>query len=212
MSDKNLYEPFELVEIDVPQEYQGIVMQELGRRSADIKNVSPNSTDTEIHFEAEMATRALFGLKNLLITATKGTVIIFSVFIGYKPTVTLELDEKHGSLISTASGKSSAYALFNAQARGNLFIGAGEDVYEGMVIGQSAKGEDLEINPTKGKQLTNMRTKSSDDSIKLDVVTEMGLEKAMEYIDSSEMIEVTPSKIRIRKVHLDPNARKKAAR
>lgn len=202
-------EPFEIVEIDVPQDFQGVVMQELGKRSADITDVSPNDANTEIHFEARMATRALIGLKSLLITSTKGTVVMNSVFDKYDSMINYQADTDHGSLVSTHPGMAMAHALDNAQLRGVLFIKPATEVYQGMVIGQCAKDEDLELNPTKGKALSNVRSKSSDDAIALTPPREMGLEMCLEYIDNQELVEVTPLNLRIRKRYLDPNERKR---
>lgn len=212
--DKNgsKLEPFEYVEIDVPSDYQGIVMQELGKRSADIKNIVPNAANTEIHFEAIMPTRSLIGLKSQLISDTRGTVIMHSLFDSYKPTIQLQINKDHGSLVSTETGTSMAFALANAQLRGVLFIGAAVDVYQGMVIGQCAKDEDLELNPCKGKQLSNVRSKSSDDAISLTPPKQMSLENCLEYIGDDELVEVTPKSLRIRKRYLDPNDRKRFAR
>jgi GTP-binding protein len=204
-----MYEPFELVEIDVPLDYQGVVLQELGKRSAEILQINPNESGTEIHFEAKMATRALIGLKSYLLTSTKGTVVINSVFDEYKPTIHLNVTKDHGSLISMETGTTMAYSLNNAQERGTLFVGAAVDVYAGMVIGETSKNEDLELNPTKGKQLSNVRSKSSDDALTLTPPREMGLENALEYIGDDELVEVTPLNIRIRKKYLDPNDRKR---
>jgi GTP-binding protein len=212
--DKNgsKLEPFEYVEIDVPSDYQGIVMQELGKRSADIKNIVPNAANTEIHFEAIMPTRSLIGLKSQLISDTRGTVIMHSLFDSYRPTIQLQINKDHGSLVSTETGTSMAFALANAQLRGVLFIGAAVDVYQGMVIGQCAKDEDLELNPCKGKQLSNVRSKSSDDAISLTPPKQMSLENCLEYIGDDELVEVTPKSLRIRKRYLDPNDRKRFAR
>jgi GTP-binding protein len=207
-----MYEPFEMVEIDVPLDYQGVVLQELGKRSAEVLQIFPNESGTEIHFEARMATRALIGLKSFLLTSTKGTVVINSVFDEYKPTIHLTVTKDHGSLISTETGTSMAYSLNNAQERGTLFIGAAVDVYTGMVIGETSKNEDLELNPTKGKQLSNVRSKSSDDALTLIPPRDMGLENALEYIGDDELVEVTPLNIRIRKKYLDPNERKRFKR
>jgi len=206
---KDGQEPFETVEIDVPQEYQGVVMQELGKRSADIQNIAPNEAGTEFHFEALMPTRAIIGLKTLLITATKGTVIMHSIFDAYRPMVKLQISRDHGSLVSTENGTSMAYSLDNAQMRGTLFIGAQVEVYQGMVLGQCSKDEDLELNPCRGKQMSNVRSKSSDDALTLTPPREMTLENSMEYIGDDELMEITPINIRIRKRYLDPNDRKR---
>jgi GTP-binding protein len=203
------FEPFEIVEIDVPLDYQGSVMQELGKRSADIKDIAPNDAGTQVHFEARMATRALIGLKSYLITATKGTVVMHTIFDGYDPEINLNIKRDHGSLVSMETGTAMAYSLDNAQQRGVLFIKPTTEVYAGMVIGQCAKDEDLEINPTKGKQLSNVRSKSADDAITLIAPREMSLELALEYIGGDELVEVTPQNIRIRKRYLDPNERRR---
>lgn len=208
-ADGKRLEPFETVEIDIPQEYQGVVMQELGKRSADIKDIGPNEAGTEFHFEAVMATRALIGLKSLLITATKGTVILHSIFDGYRPMITLQISRDHGSLVSTENGVSMGYSLDNAQQRGVLFIGPAVEVYQGMVIGQCSKDEDLELNPTKGKQLSNVRSKSSDEGLVLIPPREVTLENSLEYIGDDELVEITPLSLRIRKRYLDPNERKR---
>ena len=203
-------EPYEIVEIDVPQEYQGIVMQELGRRGADISDISPNEVGTEFHFTAKMPTRSIIGLKSLLITNTKGTVIMHNLFDAYAPMAkNIQTAAKHGSLVSTENGTSMAYALDNAQMRGTLFIGAGVDIYIGMVIGQCAKDDDLELNPTKGKQMSNVRSKSSDDALTLITPRPMGLEQSLEYIGDDELVEVTPIHIRVRKRILDSGLRKR---
>jgi GTP-binding protein len=201
-------EPYEIVEIDVPQEYQGVVMQELGKRGANITDISPNDANTEFHFVADMPTRAIIGLKSLLITNTKGTVIMHTLFDKYAPVATnIQISSNHGSLVSMETGSSMAYALDNAQLRGTLFIGAGVDVYAGMVIGQCAKDEDLELNPTKGKAMSNVRSKSSDDALTLTPPRNMSLENALEYIGDDELVEVTPENIRIRKRILDSGMR-----
>lgn len=205
-------EPFENLEIDVPQEFQGVVMQELGRRSANISDISPNEAGTEFHFSANIPTRALIGLKSYLINSTKGTAITNSIFDAYKPMVNLQINRDHGSLVSTEAGATMAYALDNAQMRGTLFVGPQVEVYQGMVIGQCAKDEDLELNPTKGKQMSNVRSKSSDDAISLTPPREMTLENCLEYIGDDELVEITPVNLRIRKRYLDPNDRKRNRR
>jgi GTP-binding protein len=218
MSSHNMYEPFETVEITVPQVYQGVVMQQLGTRSADIQHIEPNEAGTEFTFFAKMPTRALLGLKSILITSTKGSVVMNNVFEGYKPMVNFVPATTHGSIISTETDESSGYSLANIQQRGALFIGSAVPVYQGMVIGQCAKDQDLEVNPCKDKKMSNVRSKSSDDAINLTTPQEMTLEKSLEYISSSatgfneEILEITPKSLRIRKKHLDPNERRRASR
>jgi GTP-binding protein len=202
-------EPYEIVEIDVPQEYQGAVMQELGKRMAKVEDVSPNEANTEFHFQARLATRALIGLKSFLITATKGTVVMNTVFDGFDDLLNLDLKRETGSLVSSDNGKTSAYALDNAQQRGVLFVGPGVEVYLGMVIGEYSRVGDLELNPCKEKKLTNVRASGSDDSVILATPKKMTLENCLEYIGDDELVEVTPANLRIRKRYLDPNERKK---
>jgi GTP-binding protein len=211
---QQLYEPFETIEITVPQEYQGVVMQELGKRSADIQHIEPNEAGTEFTFFAKMPTRALMGLKSLLITATKGCVVMNNIFEGYHPVVNYSVNSNHSSIISTDTGTSSGYSLNNIQQRGSLFIGSAVEVYAGMVIGKCSKDGDLEVNPCKDKKLSNVRSKSSDDAINLVTPREMSLEQCLEYISASnggteEILEVTPLNLRIRKRYLNPNDRKR---
>jgi GTP-binding protein len=202
-------EPYEIVEIDVPQEYQGAVMQELGKRMAKVEDVSPNEANTEFHFQARLATRALIGLKSFLITATKGTVVMNTVFDEFDELLNLDLKRETGSLVSSDTGRTSAYALDNAQQRGVLFIGPGVEVYMGMVIGEYSRVGDLELNPCKEKKLTNVRASGSDDSLILATPKKMTLENCLEYIGDDELVEATPESLRIRKRFLDPNERKK---
>ncbi len=207
--DGTKQEPFEIVEIDCPQEFQGIIMQELGKRGANITNMYPNETETEFHFTAGMPTRATIGLKSYFIGSTKGTVIMNTVFDGYKPSVAYSEADSHGSIVSTESGMTMAFSLANAQQRGSLFIVPAIEVYQGMVIGQSAKGDDLEINPCKGKQLSNVRSSGNDEAISLVPHRVMSLENCLEYIGDDELVEVTPQNLRIRKKFLNPNDRKR---
>ncbi len=218
MSNNTMYEPFEMVEITVPQIYQGIVMQELGKRGADIQHIEPNEAGTEFTFSAKMPTRALLGLKTILITATKGSVVMNNLFDCYKPKSGYAPASNHGSIISTETDESSAYSLDNVQQRGTLFIGAAVPVYQGMIIGQCAKDQDLEVNPCKDKKMSNVRSKSSDDALSLVPPADMTLEKCLEYISDSdtgyneEILEITPKSLRIRKRYLNPNDRKRASR
>lgn len=206
------YEPIEFLIIDVPKEYQGTIIEELGRRKATLKNML-QSPMNELHFEYEISTRAVIGLKNVLVTKTRGTAIMHHVFDQYKPVQKDHFEIlEHGSLVSSETGISTSYALDNAQQRGKLFIGPGEEVYQGMIIGECARGEDLNLSPCKEKKLTNMRASGSDDAIVLTPPREMNLELAIEYIGSDELVEVTPKNIRIRKKMLDPILRKRAKR
>jgi len=202
-------EPYEFIEVDVASDYSGTVMQELGKRKADITHVGPNEANTEMHYEARMATRALIGLKSLLLTTSKGTVIMNTVFDKYDQMLDYTSSQNHGSLVSTETGSTMGYSLDNAQSRGTLFVGPGVEVYQGMVIGQCARDEDLELNPCKGKKLSNVRSSSNDDGIILTPPKNMSLEECLEYLGDDELVEVTPKSLRIRKRYLDPNERKR---
>lgn len=206
------YEPFEFLTVEVPPEYQGVVMDEIGKRKGKIKHVSISSTKS-IHLEYEIATRGIIGLKNVLQTKTRGTAIINHVFDEYALVEDVDFSvSSHGSLVSIESGVSTAYALSNAELRGELFIGANEEVYEGMIIGENPRGEDLYLSPCKTKKLTNMRASNSDFTIILTPAKEMGLELAIEYIGPDELVEVTPKNIRMRKKILSQLDRKRERR
>lgn len=196
-------EPIELLMIDVPQEFQGSVIDEIGRRKGQLQNMT-TAASGEVHLVYHIPTRGLIGLKNSLLTKTKGTVIINHVFEKYEP-VTAGLDEsflKHGSLVAHQDGESSSYGLDNAQQRGTLFIGTGVPVYKGMVVGQNSRDEDLVVNVCKAKELTNMRSKASDGTVILTPPKEVTLEFGLEYIGPDELVEVTPKNIRLRKRNL----------
>ncbi len=201
-------EPFEFLVIDVPKEYQGTVIEEIGRRKGTLLNMSQAPTG-ETHFEYQISTRGVIGLKGVFMTATRGTAIINHVFDSYKPIAEGFSSMEHGSLVVMEPGTTTAYALNNCQERGELFIGPGVEVYEGMVIGECSRGEDLSMTPTKGKKLTNMRASGTDDAIVLTPPREMTLELAIEYIGPDELVEVTPKSIRLRKRVLDGNQRKR---
>ncbi len=205
-------EPYEQVTIDVPSEYQGTIIEEIGRRAGTMLSMdtTPNG---DVHLEYNMPTRGLIGLKNLLLTRTRGTAIINNLFDSYKPVHTIDTHANdHGSLIASESGVSNAYGLNNAQERGVMFIGPAVEVYEGMVVGQNALDSDIELNVCKTKKLTNMRSSGADDAIILVPPRPIELDFAMEYIGADELVEVTPKSIRIRKRLLNANDRKRAGR
>ena len=205
-------EPFELLLVDVPAEYQGTVLEEIGRRRGQMKNMSQTPTG-ELHLEYQISTRGVIGLKGALMTKTRGTAIVHHVFDEYKPAVdTLQLDESHGSLVAAEDGTATSYALSNCQERGELFIGPGAQVYLGMILGECSRGDDLDISPCKTKKLSNMRSVGADDAIVLTPPKELTLELAIEYIGPDELVEVTPKNIRLRKRTLDPLARKRLRR
>ncbi len=205
-------EPYEIVTIDVPAEYQGAVIENLGRRGGELQILDTNPSG-EIHAEYLIPTRGLIGLKNLLLTQTRGTVIINNLFDSYRPVH--EVDEHandHGSLIASESGVSNAYGLNNAQERGIMFIGPAVEVYEGMVVGKNALNDDIELNVCKTKKLTNMRSSGADDAIILTPHRPIELDFALEYIGPDELVEITPQNIRIRKKILNATERKRAKR
>ncbi len=206
------HEPFEFLIVDVPQEHQGEVIEEIGQRRGILKNMLLGPTG-ELHLEYQISTRGVIGLKGALMTKTRGTAVVHHVFDTYKPVGEEQpVAARRGSLVCIESGVSTTYGLKNAEARGTLFIGPGSRVYQGMIIGENARGEDLDLSPCKTKKLTNIRSSTSDIAIILTPPKEMTLELAVEYIGPDELVEVTPKNIRLRKKILDPTARKRSAR
>jgi GTP-binding protein len=202
-------EPFERVSIIVPGNYQGAVIEEVGRRKGDL--ISMNHTEHgEVHLDYMMSTRGIIGLKSKLLTQTKGTVILNHLFDSYRPAATVgDLNLPHGSLIASETGVSNAYGLNNAQERGSLFIKPAVEVYMGMIVGENAKAEDIEINVNKTKKLSNVRASGSDEAISLTPPKNMSLEESLEYLAPDELLEVTPLSLRLRKKILDPIKRKR---
>ena len=202
-------EPMELAFIDVPDEFAGTVIQKLSLRKGELQGMS-RASDGSTRLEFSIPSRGLIGFRNDFLTDTKGAGIINTIFEGYGP-FKGELNYRtQGSLIAFESGEAVAYGLFNAQDRGTLFISPGEKVYAGMVIGQSGKSEDIELNVCKTKHLTNTRASGSDEALKLTPPRILSLEQALEFIDRDELLEVTPKSLRIRKKILDPTLRKRA--
>ncbi len=204
-------EPFEHLVVDVPEEFQGVAIEKLGKRKADMTSLTP-MPDGTVRIEFEIPARGLIGFRSEFLTDTKGEGIMNHSFIEYRPYTGVVESRTQGALISMDDGEAVAFSLYNLQARGTLFIKPQDKVYNGMIIGESARPGDLEVNPLKGKQLTNMRSAGSEDAIKLVPPREMTLEAAMEWIEDDELIEVTPKSIRIRKKALDPIERRKIAR
>ncbi len=210
--DGQKLEPYEVVTIDVPEAYQGAVIEELGRRGGEMQHMD-SSLNGELHAEYLIPTRGLIGLKNLLLTRTRGTVILNNLFDSYKPVHNIDAHANdHGSLISSETGVSNAYGLNNAQERGILFIGPAVEVYEGMVVGRNALDNDIELNVCKTKKLTNIRSSGTDEAIILTPPRPVELDFALEYIGSDELVEVTPKSIRIRKKILGATERKRSER
>ena len=201
-------EPMELVYVDVPDEFSGNVIQKLSLRKGELQGMSPASDGT-VRLEYHIPSRGLIGFRGEFMTSTKGTGIINTAFDGYAPYKGDMNYRKQGSLIAFESGEAVTYGLFSAQDRGTLFIGPGEKVYSGMVIGQSGKSEDIELNVCKTKHLTNTRSSSADDALKLTPPRVLSLEQALEFIDTDELLEVTPESLRIRKKILDSRLRKR---
>lgn len=199
------YEPIEKVIIDVPSESVGSVMEKLGSRKGELNNMTP--VGSRVRLEFLIPTRGLIGYRSDFMTDTKGEGIINTLFDSYQPYKGDIPKRSYGSLISFETGESSTYGLNAAQERGVLFIGAGEPVYQGMVVGYSPKSEDLVVNVCKKKHVTNMRASGSDDALRLNRPKIMSLEEAIEFLESNELLEVTPQSIRIRKKILDHTAR-----
>lgn len=210
--DGKRQEPFENVLLDVEDQHQGGVMEEMGRRKANLNNLLPDGKG-RVRLEYIAPSRGLIGFRSEFLTLTSGTGIMTSTYSHYGDVVSEDLEGRiNGVLVSMASGKSLAFALFNLQARGRMFIDPNEDVYEGQVVGLHTRGNDLVVNPLKGKQLTNIRASGSDENIILTPRIRHSLEQAIEFIEDDELVEVTPNHIRIRKKLLTENERKRAGR
>jgi len=201
-------EPLEELIIEVPDEFVGAINQELGLRRAELKEqVSTTKGGTRLTFIAP--TRGLLGLRNLLLTATKGTVIMNSLPHGYQPLGPTLPKTRNGVLIATEAGTTTPYALEAAEARGILYVGPGAQVYQGMIVGQYNRQDDLDINVCRAKQLTNIRSSSSDGAVQLTPYTKLSLEQYLDFIEDDELLEATPKSLRLRKRYLDPNERKR---
>jgi GTP-binding protein len=201
-------EPFEEVTVDVPSEFQGAVIERLSNRGFLMMNMIPHENQVRLLFEGP--TRGLLGYKNQFVIDTKGEGILASRFIEFRPYAGEIKKRQVGSMISMATGKALAFALFSLQDRGELYIGAGTEVYEGMVFGNTSKGEEMTANPTKGKQLTNMRASGSDDAVTLVPHRPVTIEVGLEIMQEDELLEVCPVSIRLRKRYLTESERKRA--
>jgi GTP-binding protein len=210
--DGVVHEPWELVTVDLDENYQGGVMTRLAERRGALIDMNRDGRG-RVRLDYRIPARGLIGFRTEFLTVTAGTGIMHHVFDSYAPRVNEEIGQRtNGTLVSTIAGKALAYALFNLQERGSLFIGHGAEVYEGMIIGLHSRSNDLPVNPTKGKQLTNIRAAGSDENILLTPPIRYSLEQALEFIDVDELVEITPQSIRLRKQHLTDNARKRASR
>ena len=203
-------EPMELAYIDVPEEFSGTVIEKLGQRKGELQNMG-KASGGYARLEFSIPSRGLIGYRGEILTDTKGNGILNTIFDGYAPYKGDIQYRKQGSLIAFEAGEAITYGLYNAQERGTLFISPGEKVYSGMVVGQNGKGEDIELNVCKKKQLTNTRSSSADEALRLTPPKVLSLEQALDFIDTDELLEVTPQSLRIRKKILDATARKRAS-
>ena len=206
--DGQKLEPMERCFIDVPEEFSGSIIEKLSQRKGELKGMTAGQ-DGYSRLEFEIPSRGLVGYRGQFMTDTKGNGIMNTIFDGYGPYKGDITYRKQGSLIAFEAGEAITYGLFNAQERGTLFIGVGEKVYSGMVVGETGRAEDIEINVCKTKHLTNTRTSSSDEALRLTPKKELSLEQALEFIDTDELLEITPENLRIRKKILDPTLRKR---
>lgn len=207
--DGKKHEPIEYLVIDVPEEYQGVAMESLGKRKAEMKNMVTYG-DGRVRLEFEVPSRALLGFRSQFLTDTRGTGIANFSFLGYQPYKGDIPTRTKGAIVSMENGTVTGFALDNLQERGVLFVRPGDEVYEGMIIGESSRDTDMDVNPTKAKKLTNMRASGTDDAIKLAPPRVMELEQCIEWIRPDELIEVTPHFIRLRKRALTATGRKRA--
>ena len=210
--DGTIEEPFERVTIDIEEQHQGSVMEKMGERRGDLKDMVPDSKG-RVRLDYIAPARGMIGFRTEFLTITSGSGLIYSNFEHYGPQIKMKIGQRrNGVLISNAQGKSSGFALFNLQERGRLILGANAPVYEGQIIGIHSRDNDLTVNCLKGKQLTNVRAAGTDENIVLTPEIKMSLEQALEFIDDDELVEVTPESIRIRKKLLTENARKRDSR
>lgn len=205
-------EPYEQLTVDVEEEHQGAVMERLGSRKGELKDIIPDGNG-RVRLDYIIPARGLIGFQTEFMTATSGTGLIYHVFDHYGKLVEEEISKRHnGSLISNSQGKSVGFALFNLQERGRMLINPGEDIYEGMIVGINSRENDLVVNPLKAKQLTNVRASGNDENILLTPPIKFSLEQAIEFLNEDELLEVTPENIRIRKKLLKEHERKRASR
>lgn len=210
--DGVLQEPFEILMVDIEETHQGKIMEELGLRKAEMTNMQPDGSG-RVKLEFMIPSRGLIGFRGLFMTLTSGTGIMTSTFDHYGPIKTGDVvSRQNGVLVSMVKGKALSYALFNLQDRGRLFLGHGAEVYEGQIVGLHSRANDLVVNPTKAKQLNNIRASGMDEALILTPPTRHTLEQALEFIEDDELVEVTPKSIRLRKKYLTENERKRASR
>jgi GTP-binding protein len=202
-------EPWELVTVDFAEEYQGGVMTRLAERKGELLSMTPDGRG-RMRLEYRIPARGLIGFRTDYLTTTSGTGLLYHIFEKYAPRVSGDIGQRHnGVLVSTVQGKALAYALFNLQDRGSLFVSHGAEVYEGMIVGIHSRDNDLPVNPTKGKQLTNIRAAGNDENIQLTTPVKLSLEGALEFIDDDELVEITPKSLRLRKKLLSEGERRR---
>jgi len=201
-------EPMEDVVIDVDDEFTGIVIEKLSARKAELKDMGPSGAG-KTRIQLLSPSRSLIGYQGEFLTDTRGSGVLNRVFSHYEPHKGPIDQQRKGVLVSNSDGETAAYALWNLEERGVMFVGAGEKTYQGMIIGENSRSDDLDVNPMKAKQLTNVRASGKDESIRLTPPRRMTLEQAIAYIEDDELVEVTPKNIRLRKQVLNPSFRKK---
>jgi GTP-binding protein len=206
--DGDVQEPYERITIDIPPEYIGAVQEAIAGRRGRLEQMSTD-TDGRVRMEFVLPVRGLIGYRGQLLTDTRGTALLHQIGEGYGPWAGEVTHRTSGVLVADRQGASNAYGLFNLQERAELFIGAGEDVYEGMVVGENSRPGDMDVNATKEKKLTNIRTHAHDESLRLTPPRPLTLESAIEFIAADELVEVTPASIRIRKRILPAHDRRR---
>jgi GTP-binding protein len=209
--DGVMHEPFERLSIDVPEDYVGVVTQLLGLRKGRMEQMV-NHGSGWVRLEYRVPARGLIGFRTEFLTETRGTGMIHGTFDGYEPWQGEIRTRPNGSLVADRTGATTQFALLNLQERGQLFVGPGVDVYQGMIVGENARAEDMDINPAKEKKLSNVRSATGDELVRLAPPRLLSLDQALEFIREDEAVEVTPSNVRLRKVELDANLRGRAAK
>jgi GTP-binding protein len=206
--DGAVHEPVERLTIDVPEDYVGVVTQLLGLRKARLEQMVNHGTGW-VRMEYRVPARGLIGFRTEFLTETRGTGLLHHVFDGYERWAGELRTRPTGSLVADRRGPVTAYALFNLQERGTMFVGPGTEVYEGMIVGENSRSDDMDVNPTKEKKLTNMRSSTGDELVRLIPHRQLSLEQALEFCREDECVEVTPAVVRLRKVELTAEARAK---
>jgi GTP-binding protein len=209
--DGALHEPFERLSIDIPEDYVGVVTQLLGLRKGRLEQMVNHGTGW-VRMDYRTPSRSLIGFRTEFLTETRGTGILHHVFDGYEPWTGELRTRPNGSLVADRMGDATQFALLNLQERGQLFISPGVEVYEGMIVGENSRSEDMDVNPAKEKNLSNVRSATGDELVRLAPPRAMSLDQALEFIREDEAVEVTPAAVRLRKVDLDANTRGRTAK